>query len=497
VFDKELLSMVMASRSLVERLDPDVVLDRIICEAAGVVGAQASSVIMIEESTGRYFFYFRAAMGPSESKLRRIRFDADLGIAGHVLKTGGPCLVPDARQDPRHYKGIDKITRMETRSLLCVPLLCGGKVAGVLEAVNSTRGPAFTERDLQLLVLFANFAGVALRNSRAFRDTRRREQAFRDALEREQHYPGDSPAMRKVWRFAERAAAADCTALLTGESGVGKEVVAACIHRMSARRDKPFVTVNCAALDENLLNSELFGHEKGAFTGATERRIGRFELAHRGTLFLDEIADCAPATQTRLLRVLEDQSFPRLGGSRTIRTDARLIAATNADLTERMSAGAFREDLFHRINVVTIFVPPLRDRTDEIPGFIEHFVGRFAVNLDREPISFDAAALRALTLYPWPGNVRELRNLVERLMILFPGDTVTAADLDSFLLAPQTPLRQDDAAPPQTGSLWDREKRAIEDALRDARGNKSAAARALGISRHILRYRLKKYNINT
>ena len=506
--DEELLSLLMTSLQLVERLDLEEVMERIISEAAQVVGAQSCSVIMLEENTGECFFFY-AATGPKKSKLKKIKFDATLGVAGKVLETGEPMLVPDTDEEPLHLKEIDRKTGMKTRSLICVPLRSAGKMIGVLEAINCLRGPTFTERDLQLLAIFANFAGVAIQNSRTFRRTHLERQAFQSASRRERHFMSDAAAMKAVWEVAERVAPVACTVLLTGESGTGKEVVAAFIHEKSDRRDKPFISVNCAALEENLLNSELFGHERGSFTGAVDRRIGRFELAHTGTLFLDEIAECAVGTQARLLRVLQEQAFQRLGGTDTIRTDARILVATNADLAGRLKAGAFREDLFHRLNVVNIHIPPLRERRQEIPGLLAHFVAALSADMHREPVRFDDGATRLLEDYRWPGNVRELRNFVERVMVLHPEQVVRAEAAATFLptrrasgvaasseVAPANASAGPDAPSLSSRSLWDEEKRLIEQALRRHAGNQSAAARALGISRHHLRYRLKKYEIN-
>jgi len=491
--DDELMSLVNASLQLVRRVDTGDVIERIINEATGVVAAESCAVILLEE--GGLECYFYAATGPKKSELRKMRFDARLGIAGRVLRTGEAAVVDDVTKDPEHYKGVDKKTGFHTRSLIAVPLRSGGDVIGVLEAVNSTRGDTFSERDLNLLTLFANFAGAAIQNSRVFERTRLEAHAFRSAARRGRVFTGKSIAMRRVWEIAGRVAGVDCTVLLTGASGTGKEVVASYIHGRSPRHEKPFISINCGALEENLLNSELFGHEKGAFTGAVERRIGRFELAHTGTLFLDEIGECAAATQARLLRVLQDQAFERLGGTETIRTDARIISATNADLTERMNAGLFREDVYHRLNVVNINVPPLRERREDITGFLDHFVKELREEFHREEVRFSPAAIRLLEDYPWPGNIRELRNFIERVLVLHEGGVVKPDDLPAYLPSlsktPEPPVERRSAS----AGLWDSEKQMIEDALRANGGNQSAAARTLGISRHHLRYRIKKYGI--
>ena len=495
MLDEELMSLVGASLQLVQRVDTGDVIERIINEATGVVAAESCAVILLEEGGQECYFY--AATGPKQSKLRKMRFDARLGIAGKVMRTGEAAVVDDVSKAPEHYKGIDKKTGFHTRSLIAVPLQAGGDVIGVLEAVNNTRGDCFTPHDLNLLTLFANFAGAAIQNSRVFERTRLEAHAFRSAARRGRVFTGKSAAMRRVWEVAGRVSDVDCTVLLTGASGTGKEVVASYIHGKSPRHEKPFISINCGALEENLLNSELFGHEKGAFTGAVERRIGRFELAHTGTLFLDEIGECAAATQARLLRVLQEQAFERLGGAETIRTDARIISATNADLAERMKAGLFREDLYHRLNVVNINVPPLRERREDIAGFLDHFVKELGEEFRRQKIRFSPASIRLLEEYPWPGNIRELRNFIERVMVLHDGGSVKPDDLPAYLPSVSSTFARPVERSGDAAGLWDNEKRMIEDALSANAGNQSAAARALGISRHHLRYRIKKYGIQT
>ncbi len=496
MLDEELLSLVSASSELLGHKGLQPLIRRIIDEAAKVVRAESCSVILVDEKHEECFFY--AASGPYEERLQKTRFDAKLGIAGLVLRSGEAVLAPDANADPRHYKGVDLEVGVRTRSLIAAPLKVNEKTIGVVEAVNSIGRDSFSERDKDLLRIFANFAGVAIQNAQEFERVQIECQAYRDAAARGDVFMGESPAMKKVWRLAERAAAVKSTVLITGPSGAGKEVIAAYIHRLSPRRNKPFVCVNCAAIDENLLNSELFGHEKGAFTGAVERRIGRFEMADEGTLFLDEITECSPATQARLLRVLQEQAFERLGGSEVIRTDARIIAASNADISRCIEEGTFREDLFHRLNVVNIAAPPLRERAEDVPGFLEHFAREFAAELNRSPIEFEPEALDALQHYEWPGNIRELRNLVERLMVLHTSDKVSVRDLEDYLpldrdSSTTSPASSDQEA--EGSSLWQAEKRMIEEALEKAGWNQSKAARALGISRHHLRYRIKKFGI--
>ncbi|MFN3485437.1 MAG: sigma-54-dependent transcriptional regulator, partial [Planctomycetota bacterium] len=290
------------------------------------------------------------------------------------------------------------------------------------------------------------------------------------------------PATRDVWALLERAAQSDATVLITGESGTGKEVAARTLHRLSPRRAAPFLCVNCAALSAGLLESELFGHEKGAFTGADRLRKGRFELADGGTLLLDEVGEIAPGLQAKLLRVLQERAFERVGSSRTRRVDVRLVATTNRDLPAEVARGRFREDLYYRLNVLPIRMPPLRERREEIPLLAGHFLARH-----RKRIA--PAAMRLLCAYDWPGNVRELANLLERAAVLCPGDEISADMIAPWLEAPS---RGPSSLVGMT--LEEIERRAIEENLKACGGNRERAARVLGISARTLRDKLKKWN---
>jgi two-component system, NtrC family, nitrogen regulation response regulator NtrX len=270
---------------------------------------------------------------------------------------------------------------------------------------------------------------VTLQNVLKQQELRQENRELKLAMESRYEIVGDSPALRAVLEAVKRAAPTNATVMLLGESGVGKELVARTIHRNSPRAGQRFVQVNCAAIPEELIESELFGHEKGSFTGATEKQIGKFEQADRGTIFLDEIGDMSPKTQAKVLRVLQEQEVERLGSARTIKVDVRVIAATNKDLEEGIQRGEFREDLFFRLNVIPIVVPPLRDRRDDIPQLVQHFARRTSEEHNLKPKRFDARAMEALQRYRWRGNIRELRNTVERLMIMTSGDMVRVEDL--------------------------------------------------------------------
>ena len=309
---------------------------------------------------------------------------------------------------------------------------------------------------------------------------------------------GRSPAMAQLFETVALVAPSDATVLIQGESGTGKELVANAIHQNSARGQGPFIKLNCAALPETLLESELFGHEKGSFTGATARKAGRFQLADKGSIFLDEIAEMAPATQAKILRVLQEKEFEPLGGGRTVKVDVRVIAATNKDLTAEIEAGKFREDLYYRLNVVQISVPPLRERGEDIALLADHFLKLYAEKNQRLIKGLTPRALDLLMRYDWPGNVRELENVVERAVILSRGDAVTTAQLPKSLQelgGGDQPLPPVNLAPGKTLKAIEQEM--ILKTLDACKGNRTRAAEALGISRRTLQLKLKEYGINT
>ncbi len=309
---------------------------------------------------------------------------------------------------------------------------------------------------------------------------------------------GESPQMKEVFRTIEKVARSNATVLILGETGVGKELVAEALHRNSSRSDRPFVKMNCAALHESLLESELFGHERGAFTGADRQRIGRFELANDGTLFLDEIGNMTASTQTKVLRVLQEREFERLGGSRTLKVDVRLVAATNKNLEEAIVRGEFREDLYYRLNVVTIKVPPLRERKEDIVPLATHFIQRFAPELNKDVRGLDPAAVRVLKRHTWPGNIRELENTIERAVLMAEGRYIVEEDLN---LCPAGASSGDNVAqlnlrlPPTGLSLDELERQAILEALRINNWVQKDAAKFLGISSRVMNYKVAKYEI--
>jgi DNA-binding NtrC family response regulator len=310
---------------------------------------------------------------------------------------------------------------------------------------------------------------------------------------------GQSGAMRDVLALVAKVVATDVTVLIRGESGTGKGLIAQAIHHNSPRRDRPFVKLNCVAIPETLLESELFGYEKGAFTGALGRRLGRFEQANTGTIFLDEIGDMTPATQAKILRVLQDREFERLGGGQSIKTDVRILAATNKNLSKAVEDGSFREDLYYRLNVFAIHLPPLRDRKDDIPPLAGHFVAQFSGELGKRVTGFSAEAMRTFLTYDWPGNVRELENCVRRAIVLADSDLIGTECLESHLVTYQPRIPEEPAIEPGRSlddTLESIERKLILSALRRTGGVQSRAAKVLGITERSLWHRIKKLAID-
>ena len=366
---------------------------------------------------------------------------------------------------------------------------------GTIEAaVEAMRRGAFdfVQKPFDLEQLEVRVA-KALEHGRLLREVThlRAERAARFAPE---NIVGSSPALQSAIELARRVASSRSTALITGETGTGKELVAGLIHGLSARADGPFVKMNCAALPETLLESELFGHERGAFTGADRVRIGRFEQAHGGTLFLDEIGDMAPATQAKLLRVLQDREFTRLGGSRPLRADVRIVAATNRELEREMRAGRFREDLFYRLNVIRIAMPALRARPDDVEALAAHFALHFAREMGRPDRRLSPAAMARLRAHAWPGNVRELRNVIERAVLLADGERIEASDVDVCEAPELLPVR---AEPGAAAGLTMRavERSLVLSALARAGFVQKDAAQLLGVSRRKLNYMVQRMGI--
>jgi formate hydrogenlyase transcriptional activator len=423
--------------------------------------------------------------------------------AGLVWQTQQPLVTSRVAELTRWPRLLERVRPYGVQSYCWLPLTTARRRLGTL-VFTSKHPSAYDTADMDFLQQVANQVAVAVENALAFQEIA----ALNDRLHRENVYleeevraennvgdiVGESVALRRVLKEVETVAPTDSTVLICGETGTGKELIARALHELSPRQGRTFVKLNCAAMPTGLLESELFGHEKGAFTGAICQKVGRFELAHQGTLFLDEVGDIPPELQPKLLRVLQEQEFERLGSTKTIKVDVRLVAATNRDLARMVADGAFRADLYYRLNVFPVVLPPLRERPDDIPRLVCHFTQRFARRMGRRIETIPSAVMDALVRYPWPGNVRELQNVIERAVILSPGLSLQVPPGDLQPAATQA------AAPaPAAVTLADAEREHILGALRETGwvlgGPKGAAAR-LGMKRSLLYWKMKKLRIS-
>lgn len=368
-----------------------------------------------------------------------------------------------------------------------------GTVEMAVEAMKAGAAD-FLEKPFSLEHLLARMTKAL--EIRSLRDENRELRAELGARYEFDNLVGHSSAMQEIFATVDRVAPTRATVLLAGESGVGKDMIARAIHHHSPRRDKPFVKINCTAIPENLMESELFGYEKGAFTGANTSKPGKFEQADTGTVFLDEIGDVPSSVQVKLLRILQEREFERLGSNRTRQIDVRVIAATNVDLRAALEQGNFREDLYYRLNVVPLNVPPLREHKEDIPFLAEYFVKKLAKDLDSGVTSISDDAIRRLMQYHWPGNVRELQNVIERSIVLCSCETLEAGDI-KLDMAPRARAQSSELSLPDGMTLDEYEQAIIRDALKRANGNKSQTARLLGLTRNALRYRLTQMGIES
>jgi Nif-specific regulatory protein len=417
-------------------------------------------------------------------------------VGREVLRTKEAVLAEDVARD-RYLRNRESLADMGATSLICAPVSFGDKVFGLIHLYCTDPHKSLDEEDLQFAVAVAKQLATVIHQMRRQDSLSRQNRSLRDQLKIESELVGNSPAIKAVETQIARVAGTNATVLIRGESGVGKELVARAIHYSSQRREAPFVCLNCAALSETLLESELFGHEKGAFTGATEKKIGKFEAADHGTIFLDEIGEMSSMTQAKFLRVLEGQAFERVGGNSPIKADVRVVAATNQPLEESVRKGSFRKDLFFRLQVVEVRMAPLRDRRSDIPLLAEHFLRRFITETGRKIRGFTPAALQKMQEYHWPGNVRELRNVVERSVALGNGPFLDAGDiwlssLDSSGIHQAVPA---DGGSFHPQSLEDIEKAHILRTLQFTEWNKSQCATILGIERSTLDRKIKLYDL--
>jgi Nif-specific regulatory protein len=417
------------------------------------------------------------------------------GVAGRVAESGRPIVVPAIRREPMALSELaDPEGWLENElSLVSVPVAIRGRSAGALSMYLTVDPSALAGR----FALIQAIATVIVQNALGTSEAPNPEEPPPERGERRgfeySNMIGTSAVMRQVYEEVGQVARTMATALILGESGTGKELVARAIHANSDRARQPFIKINGAAFPEGLLESELFGHERGAFTGAVGRKKGRLDLAQGGTLFLDEIGDLPLSTQVKLLRVLQFREFERLGGTETLKADVRLVAATNKNVERAVAEGTFREDLYYRLNVFTITLPPLRDRRGDVPALVEYFLEKYSNEHRRKIRCTSGAALDALCQHSWPGNVRELENAVERAVVACEGAVIEERHLPKTVMAASAPPQE--PATTLSGAVEQLERRMIGEALVASRGNLARAARALATTERVLRYKMTKYNL--
>jgi Nif-specific regulatory protein len=528
----ELVTVYEVSKILNSSLDLHKTMRSVLNVLSSHLQMQRGMVALLQEDG---FLQVIAATGMDQDEIAHGRFKSGEGVMGNILKSGVPAVVPDIAKEALFLNrtGSRKGKSKNVIAFIGVPIKAGRESIGVLSFDRENQEDLRNfGGDVRFLSMVANLIGQTVRLHQKVAQDRATLMHEKQRLQSELHDKysidnviGQSKIMQNVFAEVHQVAPSKSTVLLRGESGTGKEAIARAIHHLSPRKDKPFIKVNCAALSETLLESELFGHEKGSFTGASQERKGRFEMAHGGTLFLDEIGDVSQAFQTKLLRVLQEREFERVGGNKTIRVDVRLVAATNRNLEEAVSKGEFRADLYYRINVVSIFLPPLRERREDVPLLAEYFLQQ-ANEESGKRLKFSAEAMQTMCNCQWPGNVRELSNCVERITTMTQGNVIRKKDLlcdrdmcfssimwqqqskhavypiVSAPTARETPVgapapSPTETSPPlRTDEHGDPQKHQLIDALEKCGWVQAKAARILGITPRQMGYAITKYGID-
>src|SRR5829696_1029487 len=474
---------------------------------SGVLGILArrcsvvrGAVALLDEHTKE--LQVRASIGLGHEG-QSARYTIGEGVTGRVAETGEPSVVRQIKREPRflHRAAGRQVRRGGEFSFVCVPIALHRRVVGTLSVELVFKADRDYERLVKFLNIVSSMISQAVRIHRLLDTERQKLVAENDELRQQLHEKynfsnmvGTSGPMRQMYDAMASVAGTNMTVLIRGESGTGKELIASAIHYHSARAKKPLIKVNCAALPETLVESELFGHERGAFTGAERRKLGRFEAAHGGTLFLDEIGELSPGIQAKLLRVLQEREFERVGGTEPVRVDVRVIAATNRDLEKGLADGAFREDLYYRLNVFPIFIPPLRERRADILPLADYFAEKYAREHGKTIKRISTSAIDQLACYHWPGNVRELENTMERAVLMADGEVIHAHHLPPTLQTAEATGTVVSASLGGTVAAFERSL--IEDALKTTRGNRAKAARLLSTTERVINYKVKKYGID-
>lgn len=472
-------------------LDLDHLLELIIDTATRMMEAKASSLLLLDKKSKR--LYFKVATGEKGEEVRQFELQLGEGFAGHVAETGEPLLIPDVSKDPRWYRRISDYTGFETKSIACVPMKLDDEIIGVVEIIDKEDGTSIRDEDMKTLNVFAELASMAISNARKIDQVKKENRDLREELGNRYQIIGESKILQKVLSDAFKVANSKTTTLILGESGTGKELLARLIHQSGPRKNDPMVVLNCATLPEGLLEAELFGYEKGAFTGATSRKIGRFEIADGGTLFLDEIGEMSTGMQAKLLQVLQEGIFYRVGGLEPLSVDVRIISATNRNIEKGVQEGTFREDLYYRLNVIKIQMPPLRDRKEDIPLLANHFLNIFKQESGHPHLQISKAAMDKMVEYDWPGNIRELKNAMERAVVMGNSHEILPED---FSILRQKSLKSGLQIGLTLKDAIDRFKMDfIEMTLKHTNGNRSEAAKLMDIQRTYLSRLIAQYKL--
>jgi len=469
-------------------------LSQIMESATRLSQAEASSLLLMDKA--RSELHFEIALGSKGREVQKYTVKLGEGIAGWVAQNNKSLIVNDVANDKRHLSDIGKEINYTSKTMIAVPMRVKDECIGVLEVINKKDEAVFSQEDIEWLEIFANQAGLAIVNAKNMEEANSEIMQLQDQLNTDHGYHtviSKSPAILEKLEIIDRVAKTDSSVLLLGESGVGKELFAEQIHLRSARANASFIRVNCAALPEGLLESELFGHVKGAFTNAIANRQGRFEMADCGTIFLDEIGDLPLSLQAKILRVIQERKFEKVGSDATITVNVRIIAATNKDLEEQVQKGQFRSDLYYRLNVLPIYIPPLRQRPEDIMELARHFLKIFMLETKKQFDGFSQDAIEAMLSYSWPGNVRELQNCIERACVMGKNSFITKSDLflkpesDSSVEATERNLKN-------AVNLF--KTNFIRRVLEENDWNQTETAKALAIQRTYLSRLIKELNIN-
>ncbi|QJA05780.1 GAF domain-containing protein [Thermosulfurimonas marina] len=498
---EEITTLYEIASTLASTLELREALERTLSVLAERFKLKRGTITIFNPRTGE--IQIEVAHGLSEEARRRGRYRPGEGITGEVVATGQPIIVPQISEDPRFLNRTRSRDEREKRELsfLCVPIKSGGRVLGTLSVDRPAADVAELSEDLRLLTIVAGLLAQTVAKLQALEEERARLLEENLRLKNElrekfhlENFVATSSRMQEVLEMIDRVAASPATVLLRGESGTGKTLIARLLHYNSPRAEGPFVVVPCTAIPEGLLESELFGYEKGAFTGAASRKIGLMEKAHGGTLFLDEIGDLPLPIQAKLLHAIQEKEFYRLGGTEPLRVDVRLIAATNRNLEDLVAKGLFREDLYYRLSVFPIYLPPLRERPTDIIPLAEHFLEKYCTLYQKKIKRLSSPAIDLLMQYHWPGNVRELENAIERAVLICDEEVIRSYHLPPSLQTAQSSGTR--ARMSLSEAVEKVERELIVEALKETRGNQTQAAKLLGTTLRVLNYKIKKYGLD-